>query len=242
LISKSQIKLITSLGQKKYRDKTGLFVAEGPKLVSELLQAGFSPHSIFTSNATTFNGPKQQEISEAELKKISFLKTPHIILGVFHKPNLPALETKGLTVVLDGIQDPGNLGTLIRLCDWFGVSQLVCSPHTVDCYNPKVVQATMGSIARVAVHYLDLQLYLERVSSPIYGAFMDGSNVYAQHLQSEAVLILGNEGRGVSTEVARFIGHRISIPQFGNSHDTESLNVATAGAILLSEFKRTTGR
>ncbi len=230
------------MGQKKYRDKTGLFVAEGPKLVGELIQAAFSPHSIFTTEPSTTTISGQQEISEAELKKVSFLKTPNKVLGIFHKPAKERLENTDLTVVLDDIQDPGNLGTIIRLCDWFGVAQLVCSPKTADCYNPKVIQATMGSIARVRVEYHDLEMYLSNVSVPVYGAFMDGNDVYGQSLPQKAIVVLGNEGQGISAEIESRVTRRIAIPQYGKAQAAESLNVATAGAILLSEFRRATGK
>ena len=142
--------------------------------------------------------------------------------------------------MVDALRDPGNLGTIIRLCDWFGVTQLVCSRDTVDCYNPKVVQATMGSIARVSIHYLDIDHYLQQSKLPIYTAMMDGQNVYNATLASDAILIMGNEANGVSQQIKALSTHQIAIPQFGELHATESLNVATATAILLSEFARIT--
>ena len=241
MISKGQIKLITSLQQKKYRNKEGLFIAEGVKVIGELLNQGLELHSHFHTNAQPDDTSKQ-EISEVLLQKISCLKTANTSLATFKIPTPTPLLSKGLTLVVDAVRDPGNLGTIIRLCDWFGVTQLVCSQDTVDCYNPKVVQATMGSIARVAIHYLDIRQYLQQTKLPVYTAIMDGQNVYNATLASDAILIMGNEANGVSQEIKALSTHQIAIPQFGALHATESLNVATATAILLSEFARTTER
>ena len=241
MISKGQIKLITSLQQKKYRNKEGLFIAEGAKVIGELLSQGLELHSHFHTNAQPDDTSKQ-EISEVLLQKISCLKTANTSLAIFKIPTPTPLLSKGLTLVVDAVRDPGNLGTIIRLCDWFGVTQLVCSQDTVDCYNPKVVQATMGSIARVAIHYLDIHQYLQQTKLPVYTAIMDGQNVYNATLASDAILIMGNEANGVSQEIKAISTHQIAIPQFGEMHATESLNVSTATAILLSEFARTTER
>jgi len=179
MISKRQIKIITSLHQKKYRKSTGLFVAEGKKVIQEFLNSNFELDTLFTTDESLFAfNPKVTLISEAELKKISFLKTPNKALALFKMLDAAAAEAEGLTVALDAIRDPGNLGTIIRLCDWFGVKQLVCSETTVDCYNPKVVQATMGSLTRVNVLYTNLSTYLSETNLPVFGAFMDGENVY----------------------------------------------------------------
>ncbi|MEX2349419.1 MAG: RNA methyltransferase [Flavobacteriaceae bacterium] len=240
MVSKSQIKLITSLRQKKYRSKHQLFFAEGTKVIDELYQAGWKIYSLFSTEK--IDGIPERLttiISENELKKISNLKTPNKALGVFHIQEQTELQPKGITVVLDDLRDPGNLGTIIRLCDWFGVKNLVCSPDTVDCYNPKVIQSTMGSIARVSVHYLDLEKFFENNKNlPVFGAFMEGENVYREKLPEKGILIMGNEANGISSKMERYISQKISIPQFGVSHKTESLNVATATAILLSEFHR----
>ena len=230
MISKGQIKLITSLQQKKYRNKEGLFIAEGAKVIGELLNQGLDLHSHFHTNPQ----------AEVLLQKISCLKTANTSLATFKIPAPKPLLTTGLTLVVDAVRDPGNLGTIIRLCDWFGVSQLVCSLDTVDCYNPKVVQATMGSIARVSVHYLDIYQYLKQAKLPVYTATMDGENVYDTSLASDAILIMGNEANGVSQKIKALSTHQIAIAQFGELHATESLNVASATAILLSEFARTT--
>ncbi|MBR9757506.1 MAG: RNA methyltransferase [Algicola sp.] len=245
MLSKNQIKLINSLGQKKYRQKHRLFVAEGIKTIGELLNSEFKLHQVFTT--APFDGVAtayETRISPAELNKISFLKSPNTALALFSMPEEQELANaqEGLTVALDGIQDPGNLGTIIRLCDWFGVTQLVCSLNTVDCYNPKVIQATMGSIKRVRVCYHDLEAFLGASKQPVFGAFMDGENVYGKSLPQQGILVMGNEANGISAGVKACITEKLAIPQFGVHQETESLNVATATAILLSEFKRATGR
>lgn len=240
MISKSQIKTITGLQQKKYRDKAGLFVAEGPKVIEDLLASGCKLRALFATEKPSYSLDVYQEITEGELKKISFLKTPHTSLALFEIPETKPYKDTGLILVLDGVRDPGNLGTIIRLCDWFGVTQLICSTDSANCYNPKVVQATMGSIARISIHYMELEGFLQKTSLPVYGGCMEGENLYHQKLAEQAVVVLGNEGKGISAEVERLLTHQITIPQFGVVKETESLNVATAGAILLSEFKRST--
>ena len=177
-------------------------------------------------------------ITEGELKKISALKTANTAVAIFKIPEQNASSSEGLTLVMDAIRDPGNLGTIIRLSDWFGVAQLVCSLDTVDCYNSKVVQATMGSIARVSIKYCDLSEYLINASLPIYGGVLNGENIYTSETPKKAILVLGNEGNGISDQIMALISNKITIPQFGASQKTESLNVATATAILLSEFNR----
>ena len=236
MVSKSQIKLITSLSQKKYRQQHGLFVVEGIKGIQEFLDSHYTLHSLYALKGY-FEAQNTIEIAEAALKKISFLKTPQKALAVFEIPKLSSEKEAGFQLVLDDVRDPGNLGTLIRLCDWYGIKTLVCSQQTVDCFNPKVVQATMGSLTRVKVHYTDLDSYLSGQTLPVYGAFMDGENVYRASIPEDAILVLGNEANGISSAVLEKIQHKISIPQFGTS-TTESLNVAIAGAILVSEFKR----
>ncbi|WP_304141200.1 RNA methyltransferase [Mesoflavibacter zeaxanthinifaciens] len=236
MISKNQIKNITRLQQKKYRQQDGLFIAEGVKVINEFLNSTFKLVDLFTTE--TFNVENETLVSEAELKKISALKTPNTALAVFEIPKLSLIENKGLIVALDAVRDPGNLGTIIRLCDWFGVKQLLCSKETVDCFNPKVVQATMGSLTRVNVFYIDLNHYLEETKQTVFGAFMDGENVYASNLPDQGILVLGNEANGISQNIEKNVSQRISIPRFGDLQETESLNVATAGAILLSEFRR----
>lgn len=240
MLSKNQIKFITSLKQKKYRKKYQLFVAEGIKTVNELLSSNMELEKLYSTkeNHPLFEKFKPQIISEKELSKISSLSTPNKVLGLFKIPKDSSIKEKGLLLALDGVNDPGNLGTIIRLCDWFGVSQLVCSLNSVDCFNPKVVQASMGSLARVRVVYTDLKEFLNTTQLPIYGAVMNGKNVYESNLSKNAVLVMGNESNGVSQKIVKLIDQKITIPRFGDLNITESLNVATATAILLNEFRR----
>ncbi|CAM1342435.1 TrmH family RNA methyltransferase [Tenacibaculum aestuarii] len=239
-LSKNNIKLITSLQQKKYRQKHGLFVAEGVKVVNELLASSLEVEHIFSVDES-FEASKKYEItliSESELKKVSTLKSPNKVLGLFKVPKEKEINQDKFMVALDGVNDPGNLGTIIRLCDWFGVTELVCSKNTVDCYNQKVVQSTMGSLTRVNISYVDLQDFLSNSKLPVFTADMDGENVYTSSLPEKAVLVMGNEANGISPEIAQTVKHALTIPRFGDLQQTESLNVATATAILLSEFKR----
>ncbi|MCY2686118.1 TrmH family RNA methyltransferase [Salinimicrobium sp. TH3] len=241
MFSKSQIKLIKSLFQKKFRNQHRLFLIEGKKGIFELLDSSLELHSLYTVE-DIFNASEEKInlISETDLKKISNLHTPQTALAIFHMPEVTQPKINGLQVVLDEVQDPGNLGTIIRLCDWFGVEDLICSPGTVDCYNPKVVQATMGSISRVKIHYLGITEYLTiaKEKTPVYGTFLEGENVYTQTLSPEGIIVLGNEANGISSQVEQLISKKLLIPKFGNSQKTESLNVATAAAIFLSEFSR----
>lgn len=239
-LSKNQIKLINSLGQKKQRTKQNLFVAEGKKVVNELLSSSFELEKLFVVSelVSLFENENYQVITEAELKKISLLKSPSGVFAVFKIPEKKEVKTKGLIVALDAVNDPGNLGTIIRLCDWFGIEQLVCSENTVDCYNSKVVQATMGSLSRVNISYVPLEKYLLEISLPKFCADMDGENVYQSKLPKEGVLVMGNEANGISKIIADTCTDTLMIPRFGALKETESLNVATATAILLSEFKR----
>ncbi|MEN8703138.1 MAG: RNA methyltransferase [Polaribacter sp.] len=239
-ISKNQFKLINSLSQKKYREKHGLFVAEGVKVVEELLNSSLELAYLFALPSFDSSNYKECaiQISENELKKMSNLKTPNNVLAVFKIPKKIEPEQTGLSLALDAVNDPGNLGTIIRLCDWFGIQQLICSTTTVDCYNQKVVQASMGSLSRVSITYLSLPDFLSNTKLPTFIADMNGDNVYDSLLPKEGVLVMGNEANGVSNEIRSIVKHKISIPQFGETQKTESLNVATATAILLSEFKR----
>jgi TrmH family RNA methyltransferase len=239
-ISKNQLKRITSLSQKKYRQKHKLFIAEGIKVVKELLDSSFEIETLFCTNdfSTDSSVDTIVRISEADLKKISNLRTPNKVLGVFKIPDEIPVKKEGLILALDDINDPGNLGTIIRLCDWFGVTQLICSTKTVDCYNAKVVQASMGSLTRISIHYLDVLTYLSETKLPTFIADMEGENVYKTQLPKEGILIMGNEANGISETIKGFVKNKLSIPRFGETQETESLNVATATAILLSEFKR----
>ena len=239
MISKNQIKLITGLHQKKYRNKQGLFIAEGPKIIKDLLVAGIRLHSFFSIEDASHVSADFEIVTSIELQKISALTTANTMLAVFYIPETSEITNNGLTLVLDSVRDPGNLGTIIRLCDWFGVSQLVCSVDTVDCYNPKVIQATMGSIARVQVHYQEVATFLKNSELPVYAAVMNGTSVYKKDLPENALLVMGNEANGISPEIESLVNERITIPHFGNPDTAESLNVATATGILLNEFRRT---
>ncbi|WP_438967104.1 TrmH family RNA methyltransferase [Flavobacterium sp.] len=241
MISKNQIKIINSLQQKKYRKIHQQFFAEGKKVIQELLNSNFELIELFTTQESFPNVPKSQinTIFEADLKKISALVTPNESLAIFKIPNENKLKTdNGLTIALDDIRDPGNMGTIIRLADWFGVLQIVCSNETVDVYNPKVVQSTMGSLARVNVVYLNLNDYLKTCNLPVYGTLLEGENIYSEKLNRNAVVVLGNESNGISATIQELITQKITIPRFGTLQETESLNVATATAIVLSEFCR----
>lgn len=242
MLSKNQIKLITSLDKKKYRNKHKLFVVEGTKSIREFLNSDYEMEDLFTiENRFRIADSQIHLISDPELKKLSFLSAPNTALATFKIPEPKSINLNNLIVALDNVNDPGNLGTIIRLCDWFGIQDLVCNLKTADCYNPKVVQASMGSITRVNITYLDLEAFLtaNRIK-PVYGAFMNGNSVYASHLDTKGILILGNEANGISNVLEQFITDKISIPQFNSTNKTESLNVAMATAILLSEFKRRT--
>jgi len=237
-LSKNHLKLITSLSQKKYRHKYKLFVVEGVKVVQEFLNSSYELEILFSTESSFSYLDSFIEVSEQELKKISSLKTPNKVVALFKIPVEKNSNSSGLIVALDAINDPGNLGTIIRLCDWFGVDQLLCSKETVDCYNTKVVQSSMGSLTRVAISYIDLKEYLTSVSIPVFIADMDGDNVYEMKPPTSAVLVMGNEANGISNSIKQIVSTKITIPRYGNSQLTESLNVATATAILLSEFRR----
>lgn len=240
MVSKNQIKLITSLQHKKYRNEHQLFIAEGVKVIQELLQSNIVLEHLFeTESSFESVHPSQKTlIKEVDMKRISVLSSPSPCLAIFKIPKAKTIENKGLIVALDDIRDPGNLGTIIRLCDWFGVKQLVCSKETVDVYNPKVIQATMGSITRVSVSYVDLPEFVSKTSLPVFGTFMDGKNIYKETLPTDGILIFGNEAKGIAPSLEKIIKNRIAIPRFGDIQQTESLNVATATAIFLSEFRR----
>ena len=240
MVSKNQIKLITGLHQKKQRFANQLFFAEGVKVIQELLQSNFELEHLYTTlnDFETVQSSKRTLINEQELKKISALATPNSCLAVFKIPAENKIIDSGLIIALDDIRDPGNLGTILRLCDWFGIKQIICSKETVDIYNPKVVQATMGSIARVNVNYIDLKTFITQTKLPVFGTFMDGDNIYQSNLPQNGIIIMGNEANGISAEIEKIVTSRISIPRFGELQKTESLNVATATAIILSEFKR----
>ncbi|ATA88561.1 RNA methyltransferase [Capnocytophaga stomatis] len=241
MVSKNQIKLIQKLQQKKYRFQHQMFIVEGKKSILEFLQPNFDVEQIFVTEYFSKKLPKNKTTitTKEELKKISSLKNPDEGFAIFKIPTEQPIKNKGLIVALDDIRDPGNLGTIIRICDWFGVHQLVCSQETVDCYNPKVVQASMGSLTRVNVHYTDLQHFLNNTKLPVYTTAMSGESVYRTPFPENLILVMGNEANGISEEIFKFATKKITIPRFGQLQQTESLNVATATAILLSEARRT---
>jgi len=240
MLSKNQIKLITSLQQKKQRFSCQLFFAEGIKGIQELLESNFELVHLYTTqnDFDEVSTDKKVFINEQELKKITALATPNTCLAVFKIPDEKKINESGLILALDAIRDPGNLGTILRLCDWFGIRQIICSKETVDVYNPKVVQATMGSLARVNVNYIDLENFISQTHLPVFGTFMDGDNIYKTNLPQEGIIVMGNEANGISPELEKLIKNRLTIPRFGTLQKTESLNVATATAIVLSEFRR----
>jgi TrmH family RNA methyltransferase len=239
MLSKSEIKLIKSLGQKKIRNQLNLFTVEGVKGITEFLNSEFILHLLYTTQPVfdSFSG-NNNIISEIELKKISTLKTPNTALAIFKIPESKPIDSSKLIIALDNVRDPGNLGTIIRLCDWFGIKDLICNTSTVDCFNNKVVQATMGSLTRVNVTYLDLENYIKDSDTNTFGTFMNGTNIYSEKLPQNGIIIFGNEANGISESIEKMITKKLTIPQFGNSQNTESLNVATATAIILSEFMR----
>jgi TrmH family RNA methyltransferase len=255
MLSKNKIKFINSLKKKKHRTEQGLFLAEGTKLVREFLHNGLNASLLcatrnWYNNHTILPGAKvndRLEVTEKELQKISTLKTPPEVLGVFNIPEKPFRmeELSGkLSLVLDQINDPGNLGTIVRLADWFGIEHLICSPHSVDLYNPKTVQSTMGSIARVRVFYRELTEVLEKGNQQmgfnIYGTFLKGENLYTTELAREGFIVMGSESHGISPELHPFINRHIYIPSYptGQAPTAESLNVSMATGIICSEFRR----
>jgi len=252
MLSKNKIKLIQSLNRKKSRDETGLFLVEGNKMVEEALRSEFQIELLVSSssflNRNCEHSGTVNELIETDsesIRKASLLQNPQDALALIRQPlnSKPAfnLETE-LVLALDFIQDPGNLGTLIRIADWFGINSIVCSDTTVDCYNPKVVQASMGAIFRLKTWYTNLDAFLGETKSqmiPVYGTFLNGQNIYTQDLTKNGVIILGNEGNGISEETGKLVTNRLFIPSFStNESKTESLNVAVAAAICCSEFRR----
>ena len=237
MLSKNQVKLIQKLHHKKYRNELNLFIVEGKKSINEFLQAGYTPQLLIATEAFTTSVPQHliTPVSKDELRKVSTLQNPDEGLAVFEQPKHKGILQEGVIVALDNVQDPGNLGTIIRLCDWFGVETLICNTQTVDCYNPKVVQASMGSLTRVAVHYLDLAAFLTTTTLPVYTMDLEGENLYTATFPKDCILILGNEANGITAEVRALSNEVITIPRFSKHQRTESLNVAMAGAIILSE-------
>lgn len=242
MISKNQQKYIRQLEQKKYRKREGCFVAEGTKVVGDLLKR-YQPLALYATES--WDAPKgvgYTLVSEEELQRVSFQQHPQQVLAIFPipQPTEPISLSGSLTLALDGVQDPGNLGTIIRIADWFGIDTIICSEETADAWNPKVIQATMGSIARVNVIYANLVELLDTLPSdyPIYGTFLDGENIYTQTLSAEGLIIMGNEGNGISEAVKAKVNRRLLIPDFHQGDTADSLNVAIATAITCSEFRR----
>lgn len=247
MISKNKIKYIRSLELKKNRNKEGKFVAEGFKVVDDLL--ALQPADLIVATQEWLHGKHLAdqteviEVTEEELKKVSFLQHPQQVLAVFKQAQDGdfSINTQELSLALDGVQDPGNLGTIIRIADWFGITHIYCSQDTADVYNPKVVQATMGSIARVKVEYGNLLALVESLPAdvPVYGTLLDGDNIYQQQLENRGLIVMGNEGKGISPALAKKVNRRLLIPNFPEGRATaDSLNVAIATAITCSEFRR----
>jgi len=242
MLVKSQIKYIQTLGDKKHRDKDGVFIAEGPKLIKELLEEKNVPLvSLFAvsdwveSHHSKIPSKQVTEISESELERISFLTTPNEVLGIFRKPVFAEMNPGGkLSLVLDNIQDPGNLGTIVRIADWFGTEYIICSEDSVDVFNPKVVQASMGSVSRVQTLYTSIPAFLARHQDiPVYASVLDGENIFTMDRLNEGMIIIGNESRGIGKELLKISRHKITIPKRGKA---ESLNAAIAAGIILSQF------
>lgn len=252
MLSKNKIKLIQSLNRKKDRDESGLFLVEGNKMVEEALRSDYQIETLVCTALFAAQHPeirsKVKEIIEADrdsIQKASLLQNPQEALAIIIQPELNAPELNlntELCLALDFIQDPGNLGTILRIADWFGIDTVICSENTVDVFNPKVVQASMGAIFRIKTWYTDLEKFLTQTKEsriPVYGTFMDGNNIYIEPLTRNGIIVLGNEGNGISDQIAKLVNRRIAIPTFStNTNKAESLNVAIAASICCSEFKR----
>lgn len=248
MITKARIKLIKSLEQRKKRNIHQLFVAEGPKLVEELL-ATMRPYYIaalpewWTQNRPLIKSACEQDtITPEELQRASLLRTPQQVIALFPIPDYKfdtSIAQHELCLALDGVQDPGNIGTILRIADWFGIHNVICSEDTVDVYNPKAVQATMGALARVKVHYTNLEDLFKGSHTPIYGTLLDGKNIYEQELGSNGFIVMGNEGKGLSPAIRNLVTQKLFIPNYPiGAKTTESLNVAIATSIVCSEFRR----
>lgn len=243
MISKAEIALVRSLADKRGRTENNMFVVEGRKMVEELTESTFEIEKIYTTETTPYiHGRECTVVGAKEMERLSQLKTPTNYLALARIParklHANALSNK-LVLALDDVQDPGNVGTIIRLADWFGIDTILCSEATADCYNPKVVQATMGALLRVEIHYCDLTKILPTIGGPVYGTFLEGDNIYKAPLTSHGVIVMGNEGRGIGSAIEALTTHKLFIPPFpAEAPTSESLNVATATAIICSEFRR----
>ena len=243
-MTRSDIQLVRSLSDKRGRSEHGLFVAEGAKLIGELRRSNLRIRRIFATEGL-FEGPEVECVTEKEMERLSLLKTPSNSLAIVEIPRyrLDAAHVgQRLTLALDEVQNPGNLGTIIRLADWFGIGEILCSPATADCFNPKVVQATMGAILRVRVHYVELAPLLAQAAArgvPVYGTFLEGENLYDAQLTDGGIIVMGNEGRGVRPDVAQTVTRKLFIPPFpADRRASESLNVAMATGVVCAEFRR----
>ncbi len=244
---KSEIQMVRSLGEKRTRTEMGLFVAEGEKFIAEALSSSLRVRKLYITEESPLEqlcgrSTDLEWISDKEMERITQLKSANNSLALIeiprHKLNAEDLRSR-LSNMLDGVQNPGNMGTIIRLADWFGIRDIICSPSCADCFNSKVVQATMGAILRVRVHYTELAPILNSVDVPIYGAFLEGDNIYQRDLTPEGIIVMGSEGQGVSPEIEALISQKLYIPSFnGDAEGSESLNVAIATAIICSEFRR----
>jgi len=245
MLSKPQIRTITSLQHKKFRREHGLFVVEGLKSIMEFIHSDYHvTHIFYTSQAATKllkipQNIKSEEVSEDDLKRISMLKTPQGVLALVHLPARPRLTEVMLRntfhLVLDDIQDPGNLGTIIRTAEWFGLHRIICSTDSVDAYNPKVVQASMGSLARTQVYYTDISALIHHAPVPVFGAVLNGTSIYETDFGREGLIVLGNEGNGISAPVLSHIQQAVTIPKIGSA---ESLNVAISAALFCAELAK----
>ncbi|MFY9154384.1 MAG: RNA methyltransferase [Prolixibacteraceae bacterium] len=252
MLSKNKIKLIQSLNRKKNRDETGLFLAEGNKMVGEVLRSDFTIDTVICTPEYLKNHPETEKraneiivTDSLSIQKASLLQNPQDALALVHHSsnNLSQLNLQSeLCLALDFIQDPGNLGTILRIADWFGIKSLICSENTVDAYNPKVVQASMGAIFRTKVSYINLEEFLSSASQnqiPVYGTFLEGNNIYNEKLSKNGIILMGNEGNGISDSAGKWVSHKLYIPSFSpDENQPESLNVAVAAAICCSEFRR----
>lgn len=243
-MTKADIQLVRSLADKRGRTESGLFVAEGEKLIGELRASQMRIRRIYALEGT-FPGPEVEIVSPRDMERLSLLKTANNSLALVELPHygLQAADLAGrLTLALDEVQNPGNLGTIIRLADWFGIRDIVCSEGSADCFNPKVVQATMGAILRVRVHYTPLAEFLATTAgpeTPVYGTFLEGENIYRTELSAAGIVVMGNEGRGISPATARTVTRKLFVPPYpADRHGSESLNVAMATGIVCAEFRR----
>lgn len=242
-MTKAEIQFVRSLADKRVRDAEGLFIAEGEKLIEEIISSQLPIRNIYSTH-NDFGG-RAEMVSSKEMERLSQLKTASQCVAIVEKPRwkMPAVaDAKRLSLALDGVQNPGNMGTIIRLADWFGVEDIFCSEECADCFNPKVVQATMGAILRVRVHYVDLAALLQRTAAegtPIYGTMLDGENLYDSEFEPRGVIVMGNEGQGVSKACQQHFSHRLLIPAYPTDRQgSESLNVAMATGIICAEFRR----